>query len=342
MRSLPPVWAWNNCHNHSFEQQDLNYMKSIVLVITLLITGFIFCEWRMPQVRQQKMVQTDSTDTLPPDHLTDYWYQGKAEINRFELLQNRYNDLHKGEAIMIFVTEDFLTDQQVKNDNYKNTNSVLVLKNNAIRRFATGIYDYSVMSSVFTPVGSNQWPHTLKVTNTVQDWCGQTFMQINSRENNYESQLRSYFENEGDQNTEVPMAFLEDEIFNRIRINPERLPLGKIKILPGAWFVRLKHVPFEVQEVETSLQPYQGHEFQGDGLQLYKVIFPKYERTLEIVFESKLPYLIAGWKDTYPSLFDKQVRTTTARRTNITVTDYWKKNKVENEGLRKELGVEGF
>lgn len=317
-------------------------MKSILLIIALIIAGFIFCEWRMPYHGQQKMVHAAPTDTLPTDYLTDYWYQGKAEINRFELLQNRYNDLHKGEAIMIFVTEDFLTEQQVKNDNYKNPNSVLVLKNNAIRRFATGIYDYSVMSSVFTPVGNNQWPRTLKVTNTVQDWCGQTFMQINCRENNYESQLRSYFENEGDQATQVPLAFLEDEIFNRIRINPARLPLGKTKMLPGAWFVRLKHVPFEAQMVETSLEPYKGQEFQGDDLQQYRVVFPNYERTLEIVFESKSPYLIAGWKDTYPSLFDKQLRTTIARRTNITVTDYWKKNKVENGDLRRELGVEGF
>ena len=46
--------------------------------------------------------------------LDEYWYQGKAEISRFELQQSRYGEVHQGDAVMIFVTEDFRTDIQVK------------------------------------------------------------------------------------------------------------------------------------------------------------------------------------------------------------------------------------
>ena len=41
----------------------------------------------------------------------DYWYQGKAELNRFELSQVRYGEIRKGDAVLIFVTEDFLKDK---------------------------------------------------------------------------------------------------------------------------------------------------------------------------------------------------------------------------------------
>jgi len=58
--------------------------------------------------------------------LDDYWYQGKAEISSYQLEQARYSDVHPGEAVLVFVTEDFLTDKQVKNDNYTNKNSALI------------------------------------------------------------------------------------------------------------------------------------------------------------------------------------------------------------------------
>jgi hypothetical protein len=44
------------------------------------------------------------------------WYAGVAEITRYELKQARYRDVHTGDAVLIFVTEDFLTDKQVKHE----------------------------------------------------------------------------------------------------------------------------------------------------------------------------------------------------------------------------------
>ena len=44
----------------------------------------------------------------------DYWYSGEAELTRYELEQARYGEIHRGDAVLIFVTEDFRTDKQVK------------------------------------------------------------------------------------------------------------------------------------------------------------------------------------------------------------------------------------
>ena len=37
----------------------------------------------------------------------EYWYQGKAEITSYDLEQARYGELHKGHAVLVFVTEEF-------------------------------------------------------------------------------------------------------------------------------------------------------------------------------------------------------------------------------------------
>ena len=47
-----------------------------------------------------------------------------------------------------------------------------ILKLNQSLKFNTGIYPYSVMMSAFQPVDRNNYPHAVKVTNTVQEWCG--------------------------------------------------------------------------------------------------------------------------------------------------------------------------
>lgn len=273
------------------------------------------------------------------DAFKDYWYQGKAEVNRYTLEQNRYKDVHPGEAIVVFVTEDFLTDKQVKNDNYTNPNSIPIMKNNFIRKFSTGLYDYSMMSSIFTPVEEQKHPHTLKITTSSQEWCGHTFMQINKQKNNYKTTLHSYFESEGDAIGSVALTLTEDELFNRIRINPQALPTGKIKMLPSTVVSRLMHLDFKPLAAQASLENYKGKDFEGEGLKVYHVNYPGLKRQFEIVFEAEAPYQIIGWTDEYPSMFDRKLRKTIARRTHSIMSAYWSKNGLNDMALREQLGI---
>ena len=51
----------------------------------------------------------DETDkTRLSQKFKDYWYSGKAELSSYQLNQARYGQQNPGEAVMIFVTEDFL------------------------------------------------------------------------------------------------------------------------------------------------------------------------------------------------------------------------------------------
>ncbi len=282
----------------------------------------------------------DSQRLVPVNGLSDYWYQGKAEITRYTLSQNRYRDLHDGEAVLVFVTEDFLTDKQVKNEYYENPNSTGVLKMNYLRKFPTGIYDYSIMTSVFTPTETENFPHTLKITSSSQEWCGQSYLQFNKEMDYYRATLHSYFEKEADTVQQVDLALTEDELFNRIRIAPTDLPTGEVEIIPGTGYTLLMHKPMQPYLATLTLEAYTGDTFSGDDLKAYRVEFPGLDRTLEIVFEAQAPYIIEGWTDTYPSVMDGEKRTTIARRTKTIQSAYWEKNSKGDQNLRAELGME--
>lgn len=310
------------------------------LLLTAMVLVVMACEEQAGE-KSAKPVVFNFKET--PGHLSDYWYQGKAEINHYELSQNRYRDVHPGEAIMIFVTEDFLTDKQVKNEQYREkAKSTLVLKNNMIRKFPTGIYDYSLMTSVFTPADVEHYPATLKVSTTAQEWCGHTYMQVNLDAKKYQIQLHSYFEEEADVNTTAMLAPLEDELFNRIRMDPASLPTGEFRMLPSTVYCRLQHRAFQPYQVKASLAPLQGNGFPGESLMAYQVEYPELKRTLIIVYENIPPYRISGWIDRHPSAFSGEEKSTMARLTKTMLDAYWQHNSLEDKHLREELGVKYF
>ena len=73
------------------------------------------------------------------DEFKTYWYTGEAEITSYQLEQARYGEIREGKAVLIFVTENFLPQIQVKADE-ENPSNISVLKLNATKKFNTGIY----------------------------------------------------------------------------------------------------------------------------------------------------------------------------------------------------------
>ena len=271
-----------------------------------------------------------------------YWYNHGAEITRFELEQSRYGEIHPGHAVLIFVTEPFLSDIHVKSD-YESSRqrSIPVLKLNFIKRFNTGIYDYSMMKSVFTPIPTEelQYSKTLKVSMTRQDWCGHVYLQYNLESDHYNVKRYSYFEKEVDKAITIPSVHLEDEIWTRIRIAPETLPIGDIKMIPGSFFTTLRMIEPGAENASAKLINTQ--EVDMGDVSLYTVMYTSLQRTLSIRFNRNFPYDILSWSESYPSGSgnEAKVLTTKAHRTHAAMTDYWNKNSVKDLELRKELGL---
>lgn len=283
----------------------------------------------------------DSSVVTQSQEFKDYWYQGKAELARYDLRQARYGEIYKGDAVLIFVTEDFLTDKQVKLEHGKSKNAISVLKLNTSRKFFTGIYPYSILTSVFTPVDLQKWKKTLKVSNSNQEWCGHTYAQINYRNGEYKGLGHSYFQDEADRQFVVKPQILEDEIWTLIRLAPKSLPTGDIEMLPGLFFIRLRHLDFKVQKANAQLSTIDDASLSDKPVRVYTIQYKTINRLLKIMFESNFPYAILAWEETYKSGFGDNTKelTTTARRTNTVYTDYWTKHSVADSTYRKKLGL---
>lgn len=270
-----------------------------------------------------------------------YWYQGLAELDRYRVEQARYGEVHAGESVMIYVTEDFLSDAHVKWDHGDRTNAVPVLKLNNYARFNTGIYPYTVMTSVFTPIAAGP---TMKLATSVTEWCGMAYSQLNLSDEGYRLRSHSYFQSEGDRDESLPTAILEDELWVRGRQGPGDLPVGELQMIPSMAVVRLMHQRPDPVTVSASLETLDSTAEWSEPVTRYTVAFPD-GRHLQIDFESAFPHRPVAWEQTARALFsrtggDPPELTSTGVLTHSVMLDYWNRNQAADARLRDLLGLE--
>lgn len=272
------------------------------------------------------------------DQFNNYWYNGSAELTRYKLEQGRYGEVHEGDAVLIFVTEEFRNDKQVKYEGGDRKNVVPILKLNHTKKFLTGVYPYSLMTSIFTPVDVND--KTIKVSTSAQEWCGHSYTQLNKKGNDYSAKLHSYFQNEGDAEVTIKDALLEDAVWTTIRLNPTALPQGDIDIFPGTQFLRLKHASNEIQKASAKINAHKDMSLSDKSLSQYVIEYKNIARKLTITYESEFPYNIVAWEETSPNVMDGRSVTTKAVRTHQINSPYWGKHDNKDRALRKELGLD--
>ncbi|MDO5981886.1 septum formation inhibitor Maf [Flavivirga spongiicola] len=263
----------------------------------------------------------------PSQEFKNYWYAGQAEISSYKLEQARYGEIRSGHAVLIYVTEDFLPNIQVKADR-QNANSVSVLKLNATKKFNTGIYPYSIMQSTFYPVSNNK--HAVKISSSMQEWCGHVYAQLNNKEQ-FEIMSHSYFEGEADKSFNLDKAILENELWTQLRIDPKSLPTGDLEIIPSFEYNRLRHVPIKAYKALATMQE-----------NIYSISYPELNRTLSITFNPNFPHDILSWEEHFKSGFgaNAKVLKTKATKLKTIKSAYWGKNTNKDEILRKELHLQ--
>lgn len=309
-------------------------MRLIIVLFIFMITA---CSVKQPSPITEKPF-------IPTQEFNEYWYQGKAEITRYELTQARYGELRKGDAILVFVTEDFLLDKQVKLENYtpeSKARSIPILKLNFVSRFNTGIYSYSPMVSVFMPIDTTRFRYPLKISGSVQEWCGLVYTQINQRNNQYAIQSYSYFEKEGDESYSLESTWLEDALWTKGRLDPMTLPTGRIRIIPGLTQSRFLHRRLEVETAEASLQELSEDRGHAGPILSYKINYTTYDRTLIINFKKSWPHEITSFEGIYMDGFGEKAKKlhTTGIKTHTIRTDYWSKNNNADSTYRELLGL---
>ena len=145
----------------------------------------------------------------PSPAFMQYWKSGLAELTSYDVTTERYGEMRKAQGVMVFVYEEINADTRIKVESAKTppAKRIPVLKLNNVLKFNTGVYDYSIMTSVFaglTAPGSLRPFPPQKISFSSQEWCGNVFQQVLPRPQGLVSEIRSYFEAEGDASITLP------------------------------------------------------------------------------------------------------------------------------------------
>ena len=167
------------------------------------------------------------------------------------------------------------------------------------------------MQSTFYPIDNNQ--HAIKISCSMEEWCGQRYIQLNNRDE-FEITSHSYYK-EADQKYKLNKVTLENELWAKIRIDPKSLPTGEFKIIPA---LDSKHKIIKPYNATAKLSK-----------DTYTLHYPELKRTLTINFSSQFPHHILGWTESFG------INNVKAKKINTIKTAYWKRN--NNISLRNTL-----
>lgn len=264
------------------------------------------------------------------------WFDGTAELSGYRVTVPRYGELRTGELVLTYVTEPMNRTTRIKDDDAPSDARVDVLKLNANLTFLAGVYPYSVMTSVFSPIddwGEDVAPRfaPVKITLTAQEWCGHVFHAVWPGREAFATEIASYFASEGEETRRVstPRGTLyEDALLIQLRELDAPFAGGgdwSGSLVPSLWRLRRAHVaPAPVPATVTR----QLAERDGTPVTRFVLNSEGYRRTFDV--ERSPARRILGWTTS-----DGEE----ARLLETARLAYWKLNHVGEENYRERLGL---
>ena len=270
-----------------------------------------------------------------------HWGDGKAEISSYEVVQPRYGQLRQGYGVLIFVTEDINRNTLIKVESPGTFpgDRIYVLKLNNLLKFATGIYDYAVMTSVFSAVeGGENGPFELrKLSLSAQEWCGHVYDEAQVRGGRLEGQLNSYFEREGRHSYQMalpPDFASEDHLLIRIReLRGPIMAAGEeveVALLPSFWSLRQRHRPHETVRASLTKGRTETIVIGERSFEAIPWRWDTGEGPKAVWVEKEYPRRILAWEDS---------RGGRGRLIETLREPYWKLSGNGDVGLRERLGI---
>jgi len=224
--------------------------------LSLLAAAALACARPAPPVAPSPRVTSSRFPSLPASPRAGAsaafwarWSDGRAELSSYRATVSRYGELRPAELVLIYVTEPLDRRTWIKDDAAPAAERVTVLKLNAALRFQTGVYPYAVLTSVFAPVERfrDEAFAPVKVSLSVQEWCGHVYQAIWPGDDRFTSQVMSYFAGEGERGEEVPTArgaLYEDALPIQLRELDGPFAGGgdwRGSLVPALWDARRTH-----------------------------------------------------------------------------------------------------
>lgn len=237
--------------------------------------------------------------------------------------------------VLIYVTEEMNKKTLIKDDTgmVPASDKEVVLKLNNSLRFQTGIYPYSVLTSVFSPVGSSGRERfaPVKISFSAQEWCGHVYTTLKPEVDRFMEETRSYFSTEGDRTMHVktePFTLYEDALLIQLRELDGPFEGGgdwSGHVVPCAWRTRRAHrppapVPATITRTDA--------DRDGTPVTRFVLSMGDYTRTFDV--ERADPHRVLGWRTSEGEV---------ATLLGSTRLAYWQLNDVGQESYLRELGL---
>lgn len=261
------------------------------------------------------------------------WSDGRAELSGYRATVNRYGELRPAEVVLIYVTEPMNRRTWIKDDDAPAAERVNVLKLNASLKFQTGVYPYSVLTSVFAPVDRyRDEPFApVKVSLSVQEWCGHVFHAMWPGDDRFASHVMSYFASEGEAREEVPTArgaLYEDALLIQLRELDGAFAGGRDwrgALVPSLWATRRAHRALRpVDAVITRARA----ALDGAPVTRFEIRYADVTRTIDV--EVAPPRRVLAWRGSD----GEDVRLVRTER-----LPYWQLNHNGDERQRESFGA---
>jgi len=139
------------------------------------------------------------------------WEDGFAEVAKYDAQRVIYGKVRHFEYVFATVKEHFNKEYKVKTDEFDRDDLFEVMKVNKFARIETEEYPYHFLNSIFLKRDNPVFLY--KMTNTSQEWCGNTFKEFLEDRYIYRFIFSSYRDGEGDGYQKLPKDVLfEDQL----------------------------------------------------------------------------------------------------------------------------------
>ena len=266
-----------------------------------------------------------------------HWGDGRAELSGYAVRTERYGEPRDAEVVLIYVTEPMDARVWIKDDrgDVPRAHRVNVLKLNRTLEFRTGIYPYSVMTSVFAPVDglAPERFAPVKLTLSAQEWCGHVYHALKPDPSGYSDEIRSYFHAEGERVSRVaapPGTLYEDALWIQLRELDGPFHGGRDwegSLVPTLWEARKSHAP--LRPVPATIRR---SAAERDGVPVTRFVVERASHTLTLDVEREPPRRILGWRAT-----DGEE----ARLLGTARLAYWELNDAGDESWLERIGLGG-
>lgn len=222
-----------------------------------------------------------------------YWKTQDIESTKFILKQD---SLIIGEATLSYNLKELGKDQP--------NGAILSLSSNFSQKIIQENYNYSESSTAITPLNTPLYPHALSIVSSSQSNEGTDFLSFQPEPKSYLFVGRNSVEPEKEIRKITEKGNLEDEIWAKIRMNPDALPQGEIEMIPSLGYWNKIHESPSAQEVKAELKGVENNP----KLKIYSLDYPELKRKLEITFEANFPFQIMEFRETIEGKTVKSAR----------------------------------